>query len=302
MDFYLSDNYDDSITYFDKAIDIEPTYAIAWEKKGRSLEILKKYEDSIAAYNKAIELDPPNAADSWSYIGMIYFEQEKYDESVRAFKMALELNPNDYYNLMFMASGLEELQKYEEAIAAREKAITLPTDSLDYLKIARDYEILREYQKAIDTYKRALIIDPRDAEIWGYIGKNYEQLGEYQKAIETFDECQSKGLQDCSYYCVPSIQETQNYKKSNDKSTFNSLQSSQDEISTNNPNQIEVQQSTNLDSAVCDCSGDNYNCDDFPLSNSVTDQQCYEYCKSKGMGDIHELDRNNDGDTCEVGW
>lgn len=53
---------------------------------------------------------------------------------------------------------------------------------------------------------------------------------------------------------------------------------------------------------VCDCSGNNYNCKDFPLSNGISDQKCYEYCKSQGMGDIHDLDRNNDGDACEAGW
>lgn len=54
--------------------------------------------------------------------------------------------------------------------------------------------------------------------------------------------------------------------------------------------------------AVCDCSDNIYNCKDFPLSNGVSDQKCYEYCKSIGRGDIHDLDRNNDGDACEAGW
>ena len=53
--------------------------------------------------------------------------------------------------------------------------------------------------------------------------------------------------------------------------------------------------------AVCDCSHDRYNCpqtsDDF--STQAEAQACYEYCKSQGHGDVHDLDRNNDGVACE---
>lgn len=50
-------------------------------------------------------------------------------------------------------------------------------------------------------------------------------------------------------------------------------------------------------SAACDCSGDRYNCDDF--SSSYTAQACFDYCKSIGRGDVHKLDRDNDGRVCE---
>jgi endonuclease YncB( thermonuclease family) len=50
--------------------------------------------------------------------------------------------------------------------------------------------------------------------------------------------------------------------------------------------------------AVCDCSGDIYNCSDF--STRAAAQACYDYCVSVGRGDIHGLDGNdNDGLACE---
>ena len=49
--------------------------------------------------------------------------------------------------------------------------------------------------------------------------------------------------------------------------------------------------------AVCDCSGNIYNCSDF--STHAQAQACYEYCKSLGRGDIHRLDGDNDGIACE---
>jgi Tfp pilus assembly protein PilF len=374
-----------------------------WYDKGYELSDLGKYEESITAFEKAIELDPPNAADSWGYIGRAYSKMNNSEESVRAYEKALELNPNDYYNLIFMAYGLEDLQKYEEAIAAREKAIALPKDVSDYDNIARDYEKLGNYQKVIDTYKRALVISPRDASIWGHIGETYEKIGEYQKAIDTFDECQFKGLKSCSIYCVPSMKETEDYKNSNLNSTkivsdevSNQKQvrsppdyvqgellvkyssesfSTKDELTTkinlinseigavtiknydsegisglllirlpsdmtiqegidyyqnissvqyaepnkvytlekqgtdmgkstiavNTPTPIPINYSpaSSFTSNICDCSNDIYNCGDFPLPNGVSAQKCYEYCKSQGKGDIHGLDKDKNGVTCE---
>ena len=48
----------------------------------------------------------------------------------------------------------------------------------------------------------------------------------------------------------------------------------------------------------CDCSRNRYNCADFGTHAEA--QACYEHCKSLGRGDIHRLDRDNDGIACEA--
>ena len=49
--------------------------------------------------------------------------------------------------------------------------------------------------------------------------------------------------------------------------------------------------------AVCNCSGDLYNCSDF--STQAAAQACFNYCVSLGRGDIHRLDGDGDGIACE---
>lgn len=49
--------------------------------------------------------------------------------------------------------------------------------------------------------------------------------------------------------------------------------------------------------AVCDCSGNKYNCGDF--STHAKAQSCFDYCISIGVGDINELDRDGDRLVCE---
>ncbi|MBP2133794.1 hypothetical protein J2128_001748 [Methanomicrobium sp. W14] len=54
---------------------------------------------------------------------------------------------------------------------------------------------------------------------------------------------------------------------------------------------------TDSSSAVCSCSGNIYNCDDFKDWSSA--QKCYEYCLSATGDDVHDLDRDSDGCACE---
>ncbi len=50
-------------------------------------------------------------------------------------------------------------------------------------------------------------------------------------------------------------------------------------------------------SAVCDCSGNIYDCNNF--GNQASAQACYNYCQQQGVGDVHQLDLDYDGIACE---
>lgn len=47
----------------------------------------------------------------------------------------------------------------------------------------------------------------------------------------------------------------------------------------------------------CECYADLYNCSDF--STQAQAQACHDHCVNEGMGDIHRLDQDNDGEACE---
>jgi Flp pilus assembly protein TadD len=48
--------YNDTIKAFDKAIEIEPQYALAWYNKGVALKLLDRTTEADAAFAKAKEL------------------------------------------------------------------------------------------------------------------------------------------------------------------------------------------------------------------------------------------------------
>ena len=53
-------NYTESITYFDKALAIDPKDVAALTDKGLALASLGNYAQAIAYYDKALAIDPMN--------------------------------------------------------------------------------------------------------------------------------------------------------------------------------------------------------------------------------------------------
>lgn len=60
-DYMVKENYDDAIIAYDHAIDLNPSYAGAWNNKGIALYRLKRYEDAIHCYDKALEINTSHA-------------------------------------------------------------------------------------------------------------------------------------------------------------------------------------------------------------------------------------------------
>jgi tetratricopeptide (TPR) repeat protein len=51
----------DAIESYDRAIEINPKYALAWNGKGLALDSMGRYEEAIKCFDKAIEANPNDA-------------------------------------------------------------------------------------------------------------------------------------------------------------------------------------------------------------------------------------------------
>jgi cytochrome c-type biogenesis protein CcmH/NrfG len=57
-----------------------------------------------------------------------------------------------------------------------------------WIQLGHVYFDTDQYQKAIDAYKKALQLDPRNADVLTDLGIIYRRSGQPQKAIESFDQ------------------------------------------------------------------------------------------------------------------
>ena len=89
-----SDDYLGAIADYDKAIELDPNYAAAYNNRGCTYDALKQYDKAIADCNKSIELDPNNAAYAYDSRGTVFKHLEQYDKAIADYNKAIELDPN----------------------------------------------------------------------------------------------------------------------------------------------------------------------------------------------------------------
>jgi tetratricopeptide (TPR) repeat protein len=103
-------NDERSVEDCNKAIELNPNGADAYNYRGVAYADLKQYERAIEDFNKTIEFDPKNA-DAHNNRGVAYCFLGHYERAIEDFNKAMELNPNfimAYSNRELALSKLEE--------------------------------------------------------------------------------------------------------------------------------------------------------------------------------------------------
>jgi len=83
-------NYEDAITYYTKALKVNPKDAIAYNNRGIAWGKKGDYDNAIADFTKAVEIDP-QFADAYKNRGSAYYDQGDYDRTCSDFQKSCEL-------------------------------------------------------------------------------------------------------------------------------------------------------------------------------------------------------------------
>lgn len=163
----LSENYyDEAILAYEKAIELSPEYAEAWNGKGIALKRLKEYELAIQAHEKAISLDPLYSR-AWNNKGISLRKLNKFEEAIIAYEKAIELRPEYVEAWHNKGVSLRILGRNEEAITACEKAIELnPSFVPAWLNKGNSLKKLKRYEEAISACEKAIELNPNKASAW----------------------------------------------------------------------------------------------------------------------------------------
>ena len=124
VNFQKSGRWDEALAAYNKAIELDPNYAVAWNSKGGLLFNLVRYDEALVAFKKVNELDP-NYADGWENTGAAFSNLGRYEEAIVAFNKAIELDPNNVYKWNEKGLTLVKLGRYDEAIVAYNKVLVL---------------------------------------------------------------------------------------------------------------------------------------------------------------------------------
>ncbi|TDL99532.1 MAG: hypothetical protein C4K58_06450 [Flavobacteriaceae bacterium] len=125
--FLKKEDYKNALPFFQKAVEIDPNFAFAWDNLGLCHRKLMDLDAAIFAYNKSLELDP-NGKMPLQNLPIVYVYKKEYQKAIDMFERLGELDPNNpevYYGIGVIY--FENLKDYEKALDYMSKAYNLYT-------------------------------------------------------------------------------------------------------------------------------------------------------------------------------
>ncbi|KAK7309033.1 hypothetical protein RJT34_05455 [Clitoria ternatea] len=186
-----SKDYEPAIEAFQKAL-----------TEHRNPDTLKKLNEAEKA-KKDIEQQEyfdPKLADEEREKGNEFFKQQKYPEAVKQYTESLLRNPKDPKAYSNRAACYIKLGAMPEGLKDAEKCIELdPTFVKGYSRKGAVQFFMKEYDKALETYREGLKHDANNQELLDGIRKCIEQINKASRGDltpEELKERQAKAMQD----------------------------------------------------------------------------------------------------------
>lgn len=171
---------------FTKAIQLDPSKAHGYLGRGIIAEANKQFDEALRDYNKAIELDK-NLGKAFERRAKIYYEKKEYGLAIEDASKSISLQPSHDALLVRMMShyyrnGNKADEQYNSDLA-QWKIVAMRTANKEIAENPRNIDALKlranvnrssiQYQLAVDDLKKAIEIEPSNAEL------RYELAGIY---------------------------------------------------------------------------------------------------------------------------
>ncbi len=190
---------DRALQAFDRAIQLnDPEYTyLAWY--GKAMVYGRKYKarEAIEALDQALATLPAREKGSefhgeiLNYQGVFYEQMNQSEKAIDSFEQAIKISPQNpnYYNSL--SSALQNIKRYDRALAAINRAIEIAPRSSWYINRGNIYKDLKKWDLALADYNQALVLNPNNPR--AYIARTdvYEErkewdlaLADYNRAIE----------------------------------------------------------------------------------------------------------------------
>lgn len=184
--FYAAGRYQAAATAFKGVVMIKPGYARGYIELGSSYLALKKYALAEKAYLDAKRITDDACAACG--LGMTYYGLGRHDDAEKEYQRAMRLDPNDACPYAQSGTMYYELGRYPEAIVAFKQAATLWPSHNTYMYLGHSYIYAKDYERAVEAYKTAVQINPKNERAHYQLGIAYDYLKRYEESVKEYKE------------------------------------------------------------------------------------------------------------------
>lgn len=212
----------EALASYDRALNADPNFALAWSRRGDALMRLDRYREAIDSFNGSLSINPYDEGTRMR-LALLQGRLQQYKGAVVNYDKVLESNPEDWvawhnrgvrllqvnrpklatnsFNRairfekrnpkiwMARGYGLLALHRYPQAERSFAQVLELMPNNRKAWR-SRGYARLKlgRARSAVDCYKRALKLRRRDPLAWHNLGISLMQLGKLRLAIDVLEQ------------------------------------------------------------------------------------------------------------------
>jgi TolB-like protein/DNA-binding winged helix-turn-helix (wHTH) protein/Tfp pilus assembly protein PilF len=182
---------------FKKAMEMDPTYATAYQRYSLYLIALGKFDQSFDAIKKARDLDPLSISINASFGWRLYLARE-YDRSIAQLRDTLEMDPNYEWAHLTLGQAYAQKAEYNQAIEDLGRAVELSNSSpLTLSALAHAYALSGNHAEALKMLAQLHSLSKKQYVSPFYIAVVYLGLGKNELAMDWLEKAytdRSNGL------------------------------------------------------------------------------------------------------------
>ncbi len=193
--FWFAHNIPETLSYFEKAIQLQPDYAAAWAGLSDTYALRGVFgggppkEDLAKAgetARRAVQLDDSLAEAHFSMAGWYMWSWNPLQGDSEARK-AIDLNPTYAESHFFRHLILLALSRSQEALQETKRAVELDPFARTY-GLGNCYIDVRQFDAAIDEFRMQAQLHPDDAAVHEGLFEAYWHKGDYKESHEELEK------------------------------------------------------------------------------------------------------------------
>ncbi len=182
-----------AIEYFEKAIELDPHYALAYAGLADAYSVLpsnigypaeEAFPKAKEAAERAVQLDD-KLAEAHASMGLALANEGDLDQAEKEYKKAIELNPGYAYAHYWYSLLLSNMGRQEESLKELETAYELnPLSVVILTNLAAKKAASDDTLRAEELFNRAIEVEPGRAATYSVYATYLGQIGKVEEAEE----------------------------------------------------------------------------------------------------------------------